>query len=97
MYCKLAGRCLHKALLEYYNEELTDAAKSCCGVCDNENDMDYTSCTSEAKFLVQAIWALGPKVKCKLSEFLRGCNSSWLTDKNKREPSFGAGLNHSLE
>ena len=95
VYCKLAGRCLRKALLEYYNEELTDAAKSCCEVCDGENDMDYTSCTREAKLLVQAIRALGPKGECKLSEFLRGSNSSWLTEENKRtatEVQQGSGL-----
>ena len=103
VYCKLAGRCLRKALLEYY-EELTDAAKFCCGVCDSENDMGYISCTGETKLLVQAIQALGPKWECKLSEFLRGSNSSRLTEENKIEPSFGLvgiilwnGGDHSLD
>jgi RecQ family ATP-dependent DNA helicase len=97
VYSKLAGKCIRKTMLEYYNEELTDAAKHCCGVCDGQGNRSYVICTSEAKNLVQAINALGSKGECKISEFLRGSNSSWLTDESKRNVSYGAGCHHSVQ
>lgn len=95
VYCKLAGKCIRKALLEYYDEDLKDATESCCGGFDGA-DRDFTPCTKEAKSLVQAVQALGSKGECKVSEFLRGSNSLWLTDENKEDISYGAGRDHSF-
>ena len=95
VYCKLAGKCRRKALLEYYDEEVKDATESCCGVCDGA-DRDFTPCTKEAKSLVQAVQALGSKGECKVSEFLRGSYSLWLTDEDKEDISYGAGRDHSF-
>ena len=95
VYCKLAGKGIHKMLLEYYDEELQVGAESCCGVCDGP-ERDLIPCTKEARSLVQAVQALGSKGECKVSEFLRGSNSSWLTEQNKEDISYGAGRDHSL-
>jgi len=86
-------------LFEYYNEELQVGAESCCGVCDGP-ERDLIPCTEEARTLVQAVQAveaLGSEGVCKVSEFLRGSNSSWLTEQNKEDISYGAGRDHSLE
>ena len=71
------------APLEYYNEELTDVVKSCCGVRDSENDMAILHEPKKPTFSTNHT-SLGSEKECKLSEFLRGSNSSWLTEENKK-------------
>ena len=65
-------------------------------MCDGP-ERDLIPCTKEARSLVQAVQALGSKGECKVSEFLRGSNSSWLNEQNKEDISYGAGRDHSLE
>ena len=90
VYSKLAGKCIRKMLLEYYDEELQVEAESFCGVCDGP-ERDLIPCTKEARSLVQAVQTLGSKRECKVSEFLRGSNSSWLTKRNKEDISYAWG------
>ena len=45
---------------------------------------------------VQGVQALGSKGECKVSEFLRGSYSLWLTDEDKEDISYGAGRDHSF-
>ena len=63
VYCKLAEKCIHKALLKYY-KKLQVGAESCCGVCDGP-ERDFIPCTKEARswYMLYKLWDLRENVK----------------------------------
>lgn len=86
-YAHMAGRCRRKFILESFGEGSDIACpESCCDVCQREIG-ELTDRKTELSILINAIDELGKMGEVKITEWIRGGCTAWMSNITKRATS----------